>query len=90
MFFNEPCSLQYHYHLMDGWRCDLKISLHVGFGGGPAIDLRIGVDKGQILPLPGCESFFASGVSKNVYGGIYLIHQGIQPYGEPDEYTIPR
>lgn len=87
---NKSCSLQCHDHLMDGWRRDLKISLHVGFGGGATINLRISVDEGQILPLPEGELFFTIRMLISVYGGVFLIHQGIQPYGDPDEYTIPR
>ncbi len=71
---------------MDGRRRDLEISLHVGFGGRAAIDLGIGVDERQILTLLGREFIFQLGVTRDVC----LIHQGIQRYGGPDEYTIPR
>ncbi len=42
---------------MDGWWCDLKISLHVDLGGSITIYLRISVDKGQVLALFGGEFF---------------------------------
>lgn len=71
---------------MDGWRCDSEVSPHVGFGWGAAINLRIGVDERQVLTLLGREYIFAAGVT----GGVCLIHQGNQPYGGPDEHTIPR
>ncbi len=74
---------------MDGWRCDLKISPHVGLGGSTTIDLRISVDEGQVLALFGCEFFLTVAVINSVYESIFLIHQAIQPNGEPDEYTIP-
>ena len=32
------------------------------------------------------ENFFTVGL----VGDVYLIHQGIQPFGGPDEHTIPR
>ena len=43
--------MKVHDHLMDDrWR-DLKVSLHVRFGGSSAVDLRVGVDERQVLTL---------------------------------------
>jgi len=48
---DEAGALEGHDHLMDRWRCDLEMALHVGFGGGTTEDARISVDEGQILAL---------------------------------------
>lgn len=82
----EPCALQVQHHLMDGRRCDLEIPPHVGFGGGPAVNLRIGVDESEVLTLLRREFIFAAGVTR----GVCLLHQASQLYGGPDEHTIPR
>lgn len=42
---------------MYGRRTHLKVSLHVGLGGRPAVDLAEVVDKCEILPLFVCEGF---------------------------------
>lgn len=38
-------------HLMDRGRADTKVTLDVGFGGGPSEDTRINADEGQVLAL---------------------------------------
>jgi hypothetical protein len=38
-------------HLMDRGRRDAKEALEIGFGRGPAVELRISLDEGQILTL---------------------------------------
>jgi hypothetical protein len=48
---DEACALEGENHLMDRGRGDAEVPLHVGFGGWPAIDARVGVDEGQILAL---------------------------------------
>lgn len=44
-------SMKVDDHLMDDRRCDLKVSLHVRFGGRSPVDLRVRVDERQVLPL---------------------------------------
>ena len=45
----------------------MKVPLHVGLGGRPAADLRVGVDEGQVLALPFGERGRLAGRS----GGIH-------------------
>ena len=54
---DEAGSFQRQHHLVNRRRADAEIFLHVGFGRGPAVQPRIEVDKGQILPLLGREGF---------------------------------
>ena len=37
--------------LVDRWRADPKVALHVGFGGRASKHMRVGVDEGQVLAL---------------------------------------
>ena len=53
----RPCPFQRQHHLVNRRRADAEIFLHVGFGRGPAVQPRIEMDKGQILPLLGREGF---------------------------------
>ena len=53
---DQPVLLESQDHLMDRWRGDPKIRLHVGFCGRPPVDLGVGGDKGQVLPLELRES----------------------------------
>src|SRR5206468_12939452 len=43
--------------LVHGRRGELEMALHVGLGRGTAVDAGIGVDEGQVLPLPLGEAF---------------------------------
>src|SRR4051795_10465811 len=45
-------ALQREDHLVHGRRGELEMALHVGLGRGTAVDAGIGVDEGQVLPLP--------------------------------------
>lgn len=40
---------------MDGGRSDLEVGLEVTFSGRSAVDLSVGIDETQILPLQGSE-----------------------------------
>jgi hypothetical protein len=46
-------------HLVDGWRGDVEVPLHVGFGRRAAKDATIGIDEGEVLTL-----FFGEGGSR--------------------------
>jgi hypothetical protein len=48
---DETGVLESEDHLMDGWRGDAEVPLHVGFGGRLSEDAFIGIDEGQILTL---------------------------------------
>ena len=50
-------ALQREDHLVHGRRAELEMALHVGLGRGTAVDAGIGVDEGQVLPLPLGEAF---------------------------------
>src|SRR3954462_13410409 len=50
-------ALQREDHLVHGRRGELEMALHVGLGRGTAVDAGIGVDEGQVLPLPLGELF---------------------------------
>src|SRR5215204_2577916 len=50
-------ALQRADHLVPGRRAELEMALHVGLGRGTAVDAGIGVDEGQVLPLPLGEAF---------------------------------
>lgn len=80
---DQACALQRQNHLMDGRRRDAEAVLDVGFGGGPEVDARVGVDEGQILTLLGREAglLFARHLIH------LLIRLGLQP-GGCDECTL--
>ena len=48
---NEAISFEHHDHLVDRGRADLKVALHIGFGGRAPEHVRIGVDEGQVPAL---------------------------------------
>ena len=48
---NEAEFLEFEHHLMDGWRRDTEVALHVGFGRRLTVQALVGVDEGQILAL---------------------------------------
>ena len=50
-------TLQREHHLVHGGRTDPEVALHVDLGRGTAVDAGIGVDEGQVLPLPLGEAF---------------------------------
>ena len=83
---DEALSLEGDDHLMDGWRRDLEVALHVGFGGWSSVDPGVGVDEGEILAL----FFGETGLTRGVTGIGGLIHQSFSQQGDPDEHTIPR
>ena len=53
---NVAEALQREDHLVHGRRAELEMALHVGLGRGTAVDAGIGVDEGQVLPLPRGEA----------------------------------
>ncbi len=69
---DETLSFEGENHLMDGWRCDLEMALHVGFGGWSSVDAGVGIDEGKILAL----FFGEAGLARGVTGIGGLIHQG--------------
>src|SRR6476659_2109812 len=54
---NVAEALQREDHRVHGRRAELEMALHVGLGRGTAVDAGIGVDEGQVLPLPLGEAF---------------------------------
>jgi len=48
---DQTCSFEGDDHLVNGWRCDLEVALHVGFGGGAAEHVRVCIDEGEVLAL---------------------------------------
>ena len=83
---DEALSFEGEDHLMDRWRRDLEVALHVGFGGWSPVDAGVGINEGEILALFFGEPKLARGVTG--IGG--LIHQSFFQQGGPDEHTIPR
>lgn len=73
-------------HLVDARRGDLEVLLDVGLGWGPAVDLCLDVNEGQVLALLFGEAWLERGVTGT--GG--LIHQGFFQQGGHDEHTILR
>jgi hypothetical protein len=55
--FDEAGSFERQHHLVNGRRAHAEILLHVGFSRRPSVQAHIGVDKRQILALPGREGF---------------------------------
>ena len=60
---DETVSFEGHDHLVDRWRADLEVSLHVGFSGRAPEHVRIGVDEGQVLTLRFGEALSAETAS---------------------------
>jgi hypothetical protein len=54
---DEAGAFEREHHLVNRRRADAKVLLHVGFRRGSAMQTRIEVDKGQVLPLLGGEGF---------------------------------
>src|SRR3546814_4096058 len=48
---DQACAFEGQHHLVDRWRADAEVALHVCLGRRPAVDTGIGVDEGEILPL---------------------------------------
>ena len=48
---DQPELLEFHDHPMDGRRGDPEEGLHVGLSWRSAIEERVGVDEGEVLPL---------------------------------------
>ena len=48
---DKTCSFEGDYHLVNRWRANLEVALHVGFGGGAAEHVRVGVNEGEVLAL---------------------------------------
>ena len=83
---DEALSFEGEDHLVNGWRRDLEVTLHVGFGGWSSVDAGIGINEGEILAL-----FFGEpGPPGGVTGIGGLIHQSFFHHGGSDEHTIPR
>lgn len=68
---------------MDSRRRDAEAVLDVGFGGGPEVDARVGVDKARYSPCLGREAglLFARHLID------LLVRLGLQP-GGCDEFTL--
>ncbi len=82
---DEAYSFEGENHLMNGWRGDLEVPLHVALGGWSAHDAGVGVNEGEVLPL----LFGEAGLGKGVTGVGRVIHQSFFQQGDPDEHTIP-
>lgn len=48
---DETISFERHDHLVDRWRADLKVALHIGLGWRAPEHVRIGIDESQVLAL---------------------------------------
>ena len=48
---DQPRAFESEHHLVDGWRSDAEVTLHIGFGWSAAEDAGIGMNEGQILAL---------------------------------------
>jgi hypothetical protein len=58
---DQPVAFEREHHLVNRRRSHLKESLQIGFGRRPAEHQRVGMDKGQVLPLLGREAGYAGG-----------------------------
>ena len=83
---DESGAFEIEDHLVDGWRGDLEVAAHVGFGWGSSVDPGVGVNESEILALLVGEA----GLMGEVTGIGGSIHQGFFRQGGPDEHTIPR
>jgi hypothetical protein len=54
---DEALTLQGEDHLVNGGWGDLEVGLEVTFSRWSAVDLCVGVDECQILPLQGSEGW---------------------------------
>jgi hypothetical protein len=52
---DEPARLEHHDQAVDARRGDPEVALHVGFRGRLPVELRVEVDKGEVLALLGGE-----------------------------------
>ena len=48
---DQAGALEGKNHLVNRWRCDLEMALHVGLGRRAPEQPRIGIDEGQVLAL---------------------------------------
>ena len=48
---DEADTFECEDHLMDAWRSDLEVALHVLFGRRTAEDTAVSIDEGQVLTL---------------------------------------
>ena len=60
---NEAISFERHDHLVNRWRGDLKVALHIGLGGRASEHARVGVDESQVLALLFGEALSAEAAS---------------------------
>jgi hypothetical protein len=65
---DEARPFQRQHHLVNRWRADAKIFLHVGFGWRAAVEARVEVDIGQVLALLGREGLSCA------------THRGLRPF----------
>jgi hypothetical protein len=54
-YAQKPGPFEREHHLVNRRWADAKVFLHIGFRRGSAVQTRIEVDKGQVLPLFGRE-----------------------------------
>ena len=59
-----------------------KYSCMSASAGGPAVDLRVGMNESQVLSLPFGEHGRCGVAARSI-----LIHQGVQEHGGPDKHT---
>ena len=85
--FDEAGSFEGKDHLMDRWRGDLEVALHVGFGGRSSVDAGVGVNEGEILFL----LFGEAGLRRGVTGGAKIKRPplGTAPRTPDRELPIP-
>jgi transposase len=81
---DEACPFEGQHHLVNRWRADAEMFLHVGFGWRAPVQTRVQVDIGEILALLGRESF-----SRATHAGhpIQLVVRAL-PRGGTDECTL--
>ena len=56
---DQAVSFESDDHLVNRWRADLEVALHVGFGRRAAKHSQVCVDEGQVLALLFGETLFA-------------------------------
>lgn len=67
---DEASAFEGENHLVDGWRGDAEVVLHLMFGGWSPMDPGVGVDEGQILSLLGRKA--------GLWSARHLIHLSIR------------
>lgn len=76
---NPTASFQRQHHLVSGGWGYGEMALDVGLGGGTAMNARIGVDEGQVLPLLGRKAGRGESDRQAVRVGIPFVHERTLP-----------